>query len=117
VGETVTTALVPYGLGVHQYAAIRGWALRRERYGKSGGSTGRPRRGRHCQRGHTMTAENSVQRTDGYVACRACMTLSEHRSRRRRSLRTRVVAAHPDRGGSASRFVRALKRYQKERAS
>jgi hypothetical protein len=117
MGEAVTTALVPYGLGVHQYAAIRGWALRRERYGKSGGSTGRPRRGRHCRRGHTMTAENSRQRSDGYVDCVACRTLSKHRNRRLRAMRQMVVNAHPDRGGSASRFVRVLKRYQKERAA
>jgi hypothetical protein len=46
-----------------------------------------------CRKGHLMTAENSYQRKDGYMACRECMLEADKRYRDREQFRARVKAA------------------------
>lgn len=78
---------------------------------------------RTCRRGHRWTAANTMpvlageQARPGRRRCRACWLIACARSVRRRAALEKLKAAHPDRGGDAAEFRKALKDYRREVAA
>jgi hypothetical protein len=71
-----------------------------------------------CKHGHRYSDSNTYRNTQGKRCCRACRTLRRHRARwaalqarTRARLKAKMLAAHPDRGGTSARFIRARQRY------
>ena len=87
------------------------------------------RRKTHCKRGHKLTDANVYlwgPNRRGYMVrfCRACTRIRLGRFRQRRthrewasielaSLKAAMLAAHPDRGGTPSAFIRARAAYER----
>lgn len=100
-------------------ARCQGWATRRALYGDSGYKAGfapssvvpyrKGKRTSHCKRGHKRR---------GDVRCPLCVLITKGAYRRRKLLavvrtkrRAFMIAAHPDRGGSAAKFITARTLY------
>jgi hypothetical protein len=117
--------LVKHGLTPHGIAALKAWATRRAKHGARGLSAeGLQRVRESVKRTHaTMTARRLCKRGHRYPIgrreCRACRQINEGRKRwARRVLRPRLAKlksamlnAHPDKGGSMGRFHLARQRY------
>lgn len=88
-----------------------------------------------CKRGHPFTPENTYRDAKGCRACRTCVRAAKRRYRtgrpdwierdggvrisiaahdrfyrlRHQQLRARMIAAHPDKGGTSAKFIAARK--------
>jgi hypothetical protein len=105
-------------------------ARQRDRYGPKGFSPEtlqriadatrrRPHpRATHCLRGHKYTLANTYRGPDRKQRCRACRQVEQHRRRwtahqakKLAALKTAMLRAHPDVGGSHIGFIVARRRY------
>lgn len=116
--------------------ALRMWARRREHFGPAGfrsaalegmresakmrlAAQGHPNAKKtHCPRGHKFTAANTYRTGTGSRTCRACLVLRDERRKHAKRAQPRaarlfalMLRAHPDRGGTADRFINARQRY------
>lgn len=111
--------LVKHGTSRQGIALLKGWATRRAKYGDNGLSAHaqatypRIEKGikykTHCKRGHKLSPENLT-----HGRCTACFRIRAGRAtwdalqrQKAARLRAAMIAAHPDKGGSAARFIRA----------
>lgn len=77
-----------------------------------------------CRWGHRYTPQNTyIDPTRKQRQCRACLTVRRHRRRWARlqqtkldALKKAMLAAHPDAGGTARRFIAARRRYLQAKA-
>ena len=128
--------LAPYGKTPHQVGALAMWARRRDVYGPSGFSpsglhqmrlnkvaadlaTAKRARSKRCHLGH-LYASGTLR----HNRCNSCQRLRYHAKRiaaietqRLASLKTAMVQAHPDRGGSTVKFLKARALYMRAKAA
>jgi len=127
-------ALMVVGQSLLSVRLRQAWALRKQKWpsGISAAALDRARTRRRlrskqvrtCRRGHRWTDANTIVRAGGSRLCRACLTLRAHHARwtkhhRRKveALRQAMLAAHPDKGGTAARFREARRRWVKAKAA
>lgn len=131
--ETEALALIPtYPEPQRCPHKMRAWETRRQKYGPTGHERhrhkgGRPRLrrlGGWCGHQHKLTAENAIVRGNGFISCRICRKLRGIRRRERAklvaklegtlpALRRRLLARHPDHGGTARDLDDLLKLYRR----